>query len=46
MDIRDGVFTFPAESLRSVPLFSKLPEAILSRMAARFKTEDVSLGIN
>ena len=27
-----------------MPLFSKLPDAILARMASRFKTEDVSLG--
>ena len=40
----DGVASFPPESLRSVPLFSKLPEAIIARMASRFKTEEVSLG--
>jgi len=33
-----------AESLRSVPLFSRLPDAILTRMVSRFKTEEVSLG--
>ncbi len=44
VDIRDGVSSILPESLRSVPLFSKLPEAILSRMAARLKTEEVSLG--
>jgi CRP-like cAMP-binding protein len=32
------------ESLRGVPLFAKLPESVLSRMAARFKTENASLG--
>ena len=32
------------EALRSVPLFSKLPDAIIARMASRFKTEEVSLG--
>ena len=36
--------TFAAESLRSVPLFSGLPEAILARIAKRFKTEQVPLG--
>ena len=36
--------SFPHEALRSVPLFSRLPEAVLSRMTARFKTENVSLG--
>jgi hypothetical protein len=35
---------FTPESLRSVPLFSRLPDGIVSRMAARFKTEQVSLG--
>jgi CRP-like cAMP-binding protein len=44
VDIRDGAFSFPAESLRSVPLFSKLSDAILGRMASSFKTEEVSLG--
>jgi len=33
-----------AEALRSVPLFSRLPEAIIARMADRFKIETVSLG--
>ena len=36
-------YSLPAEALRSVPLFSKLPEAIIGRMASRFKTEEVSL---
>ena len=27
-----------------MPLFAKLPDAILTRMASRFKTETVSLG--
>ncbi len=44
VDVREGAFLFPAEALRSVPLFSKLPEGILERMGNRFKTEDVSLG--
>ncbi len=44
IDISNGTAAFPAESLRSVPLFSKLPEAIIGRMAGRFKTEEVSLG--
>ncbi len=44
MDIREGAFYFGTEALRSVPLFSKLPDSILSRMAASFKTEEVSLG--
>ena len=41
---REGAFLFPPRHLRSVPLFSKLPDAILERMASRFKTEEVSLG--
>ena len=44
VDVSDGGLLFPSEALRSVPLFSKLPEAILERMTTRFKTEDVSLG--
>jgi CRP-like cAMP-binding protein len=44
VDQVNGLFSFPAESLRSVPLFARLPEPIISRMAARFKTVEVSLG--
>src|SRR5215831_9208638 len=44
VETRNGGLLFPSEALRSVPLFSKLPEAILERMTNRFKTEDVSLG--
>ncbi len=44
VDFTDGAATFSPESLRSVPLFSKLPDAITARMATRFKTEEVSLG--
>ena len=36
--------SFPAESLRNVPLFSGLPDALVARMAGRFKTEEVPLG--
>src|SRR6201992_201039 len=32
VDISEGIASFPGESLRYVPLFSKLPEAIISRM--------------
>ena len=35
---------FAPESLRSVPLFSRLSDPILARMHERFKTETVSLG--
>ena len=44
VDVSGATASFPSESLRSVPLFSKLPEAVIGRMASRFKTEDVSLG--
>src|ERR1700742_3188355 len=44
VDISGGVASFPPEALRSVPLFSGLPDAIVARMATRFKTEEVSLG--
>jgi CRP-like cAMP-binding protein len=36
--------SFPPESLRNVPLFSTLPEAIVARMAGSFQTEQVPLG--
>src|SRR3954447_1059441 len=32
VEIAGGVGTFPPESLRSVPLFSRLPDAIIARM--------------
>jgi hypothetical protein len=44
IDTSGGTLSFAPETLRSVPLFSKLPEAILARMAGSFKTEEVSLG--
>ena len=40
----EGSATFSAEALRSVPVFSRLPEALIARMTAAFKTEQVSLG--
>ncbi len=43
IDLSNGA-SFPAEALRSVPLFSVLPDEIISRMATRFRTEEVSLG--
>jgi CRP-like cAMP-binding protein len=42
--LNNGVAAFPAEALRSVPLFSRVPEPVLTQMAGRFKTEEVSLG--
>ena len=44
VDVTDGVASFSPESLRSVPLFSGLTSAIISRMANRFRSETVSLG--
>ena len=44
VDVTAGVASFPAESLRSVPLFSKLSDPVIQRLVARFKTEEVSLG--
>ncbi len=44
VDWCDGVPAFPPEALRSVPLFAKLPDDIAARMAARFETEQVSIG--
>jgi hypothetical protein len=44
IDVTGGVVSFPPESIRSVPLFSKLSDPIISRMSGRFKTEEVTLG--
>ncbi|MFN7867960.1 MAG: cyclic nucleotide-binding domain-containing protein, partial [Planctomyces sp.] len=44
VDILDGARSFAPEALRSVPLFSGLSTAIISRMANRFRLETVSLG--
>jgi hypothetical protein len=44
VDVTVGGASFPPESLRSVPLFSRLPDTIVARMANRFQTEEVSLG--
>jgi len=44
VEVKDGRGFFPSESLRNVPLFAGLPETIVSRMAASFKTEEVQLG--
>ena len=44
VDVSDEGASFSPEALRSVPLFSRLPETIVARMANRFKTEEVSLG--
>ena len=44
VDLLDGTCSFAPEALRSVPLFSGLSTAIISRMANRFRPEIVSLG--
>jgi hypothetical protein len=44
VDFSGSSASFGPEALRSVPLFSKLSDAIISRMTGRFKTEEVSLG--
>lgn len=44
IDSSDGIISFSADALRSVPLFSGLPSSVTARMAAKFKTEEVSLG--
>ncbi|MFZ4858685.1 MAG: family 2B encapsulin nanocompartment shell protein [Desulfuromonadaceae bacterium] len=46
VDLDGGVATFTPEALRSVPLFSRLPDSIVNRMATHFKTEMVALGNN
>ncbi len=42
--LNDGVATFAPDALRSIPLFSKIHEEIIAKMAARFKRENVQLG--
>jgi hypothetical protein len=44
IEFANGVASFPAESLRSVPLFSGLPGPVIDRMAKKFATQEVSLG--
>jgi CRP-like cAMP-binding protein len=44
VELTQGAASFAPEALRSVPLFSRVPEAVLVRMGNRFKTEEVSLG--
>jgi hypothetical protein len=44
VEVSESGVSFAAEALRSVPLFSRLPEALLPRIAERFSTEEVSLG--
>jgi len=44
VELSKGSASIPAEALRSVPLFSRVPDAALSRIVNRLKVEDVSLG--
>jgi hypothetical protein len=44
VDVSQSTAAFSPEALRSVPLFSRLPDAILGGMAGRFRKEEVSLG--
>src|SRR4051812_33950327 len=44
VELNNGSVPFSYESLRSVPLFSRVPDPVLTRMAGQFKTEEVSLG--
>jgi hypothetical protein len=44
LNFADGITSFPPQALRSVPLFSKLPDGIIAHMAKHFKTEQVTLG--
>ncbi len=44
VDVTGEKASFAPESLRSVPLFSKLSDTIIGRMASRFSTSNVSLG--
>ena len=40
----EGGLAFTPGELRSVPLFARLPDALLDRMQRRFRTEEVPLG--
>ncbi len=44
VDHTGGKVQFSPESLRSVPLFSRLSDTIISRLATQLKSEEVSLG--
>jgi CRP-like cAMP-binding protein len=44
VELSQGKASIPSEALRSVPLFSRAPDAVLSRIVNRLRTEDVSLG--
>src|SRR5690349_15919974 len=44
VDVTAATARFVPDALRSIPLFSQLPDAVITRMAERFQTEEVSLG--
>jgi hypothetical protein len=44
IDLTEGAPALSGEALRSVPVFSRLSDALTARLAAGFKTEKVSLG--
>jgi CRP-like cAMP-binding protein len=44
VDLDGQVATLPAEALRGVPLFFRVPDSVLAAMVGRMKTEVVSLG--
>jgi CRP-like cAMP-binding protein len=44
VDVSGGTASFPPDALRNVPLVSGLPDAIVTRMANSFRTEEVPLG--
>ncbi len=44
VELVGDVASFPAEALRSVPLFSGLPELIITRLTSKFSTQTVTLG--
>ena len=44
VDVRDDGVSFPSAALRRVPLFSRLPDAILERMSGSFRVENVPIG--
>jgi CRP-like cAMP-binding protein len=46
VDFESGAAALAPEALRSVPLFARLPEAVVNQMAPRFKRESVALGNN
>ena len=46
VDLESGESTLVPEALRSVPLFARLPEAVVTRIVPRLKREKAALGSN